>query len=779
MSRRQHIEDLNDIAIPEQPALSPDGQEIVYVLRTSDAAADRNITALWRVGSREGDPQPLTTGPADSAPTWSPDGSSVAFLRAGDGPAQVWLLPARGGEPTSLTDLPLGAGPPVWSPDGSRIAFAAPVDLLATPGESDEDRTRRGHAPLVAERLDYQADGVGVRRGVRMHLHVVEVETGECRQATSGDWDAGNPAWAPDGKKLAFAAATAPDRDLVLRAPVYVVTADGMTDPQQVAFADSAALALRWTPDGAGVLAVAMDPDKSLSGHAHLVRVALDGRDPGDLAASLDRNVMPGGPGYPGATPQIAGDGRTVVFCVRDRGCTHLYSVPLDGGEPRPLVSEPSCVVSGASVAGSQVAVVMSTPTSYGEIAVVDLAGGGLETRTSHSSEPAEIELFVREEREFTISDGTVVQGWLMRDPEAPAPQPLLLDVHGGPHNAWNGAADSIHLYHQELVERGWAVLLLNPRGSDGYGEDFYRAALEDWGESDARDFLEPIDALVAEGLADPERLAVTGYSYGGYMVCYLTSRDERFAAAVAGGVVSDLVSMGGTSDDAHLISRYELGGEPWATGDRYKAMSPLSRVESVVTPTLVYHGEADRRCPVGQAQQWHTALRERGVPTTLVLYPDESHLFILDGKPSHRRDFNRRVVDWVEHYAGARGARRAPRLDDVHWRQRLAVLAERHRVPGASLGILRVGGGVDETSVARVWPSQQGDRRRDDRRLRLPDRLDDQGLDGHRRDAARRRGETRSRRADHRRAAGVEARRSRRGLAGHDAPPVDAYERH
>ena len=394
-----------------------------------------------------------------------------------------------------------------------------------------------------------------------------------------------------------------------------------------------------------------------------------------------------------------------------------------------------------------------------------------MEVRTGYRPDPVEIELFAREERAFTISDGTAVQGWLMRDPEAPTPQPLLLDIHGGPHNAWNGAADSIHLYHQELAARGWAVLLLNPRGSDGYGEDFYRAALEDWGESDAQDFLEPIDALVAEGIADPERLAVTGYSYGGYMTCYLTSRDERFAAAVAGGVVSDLVSMGGTSDDAHLLSRYELGGEPWAVGDRYGAMSPLSRVESVVTPTLVYHGEGDRRCPVGQAQQWYTALRERGVPTTLVLYPDEGHLFILDGRPSHRRDFNRRVTDWVEQHAGARGARRRPRLDDAHWRRRLAVLAERHRVPGASLGILRVGDGADET----VWPPTACSTRRPaSRRPTTPssDRLDDQGLDGDGRDAARRRGQARSRRADRRRAARAGTRGSGRGSARHDAPP-------
>src|SRR5262249_46872102 len=159
-------------------------------------------------------------------------------------------------------------------------------------------------------------------------------------QVTSGDWDALNPAWAPDGKQLAFAAMTAPDRDLVFRLPLYRVAADGMADPKLVAFADSGALPACWTPDGAGVLAVAMDKEKGPSAHAHLVRVSLEGGDSGDLAASLDRNVMPGGPGYPGAFPQVAGNGLDVVFCIRDRGCTHLYAVSLEGGEPRPLVAE-------------------------------------------------------------------------------------------------------------------------------------------------------------------------------------------------------------------------------------------------------------------------------------------------------------------------------------------------------------------------------------------------------------------------------------------------------
>ena len=241
-------------------------------------------------------------------------------------------------------------------------------------------------------------------------------------------------------------------------------------------------------------------------------------------------------------------------------------------------------------------------------------------------------------------------------------------------------------------------MLLLNPRGSDGYGEDFFEAVLEGWGVADARDFLEPLDRLVEEGIADPDRLAVTGYSYGGYMTCYLTSRDDRFAAAVAGGVVSDVVSMAGTGDLGHLLGTLEFGAPPWEARDRYETMSPLARVEHVSTPTLIYHGAADLRCPVGQAQQWYAALRGRGVPTRLVLYPEASHLFVLDGRPSHRIDFNRRIMNWIEQHA----AGEAPTLDADHWQARLGELAAKHKVPGATLGILRLRpDGEDEVVAA------------------------------------------------------------------------------
>jgi dipeptidyl aminopeptidase/acylaminoacyl peptidase/CubicO group peptidase (beta-lactamase class C family) len=673
VTRRQEIDDLYRVAVPEQPTISPDGTRIVYVLRTTDREADRDNRALWQVPVSGTQPRQLTRGTADTAPAWSPNGTGVAFLRGDDGPAQLWLLPAEGGEPERLTTLPLGAGAPVWHPDGAAIAFTAPVDL--EPGD-DTDR------PIVADRLDYQADGPGLFGTLRTHVHVLDLAGREVRRVTMGDWHADDLAWSPDGTRLAFTAARDADADLSYRNAAYVVDAAARdAQPELVGSAEGRVGAITWAGDALLVVG-RLDTN---AGHAALLRVPLAGGTPVDIAKSLDRNVMAGAPGYPGAIPRLTPDGRRVLFCVRDAGDTHLYGVDLAGGDPSPMLGEAAHNVSGVSVGGGIAAITLSTATSYGEIATVDLASGEVTTRTSHGD--PDLELFVREPHEFAISDGTVVHGWLLRDPARSGPAPLLLDVHGGPHNAWNGAADAVHLYHQRLVARGWAVLLLNPRASDGYGEAFYTAGLGGWGVADAQDFLEPIDQLVAEGIADGDRLAITGYSYGGFTTCYLTGRDDRFAAAVAGGLTANLTSMAGTSDGGHYLAEREQGGAA-----RFPEQDPWAAVDAVRTPTLILHGGEDRRCPVGQAQEWFSALRKRGVPTRMVLYPGASHLFILNGRPSHRADWNRRVVDWVERYATAAGRPRRVPVDAAHWRRRLAELATEYRVPGATLGIQWLG---------------------------------------------------------------------------------------
>jgi Tol biopolymer transport system component len=325
MTRRQRIDDLSSLALPEQPALAPDGSRVVYVLATIDSAADRSVRRLWRVDTAGGTPSRLTRGQADSSPAWSPDGSNVAFLRAESGPPQVWLLPMDGEEPEQLTTLPFGAGTPVWSPDGTRIAFAAPVDPHATPARDGEAPAGRAKAPVESARLGYLADGAGLLGSTRKHLHVLEVRTRECRQVTEGDWHAGDPAWSPDSARLAFSAATAPDADLDYRAPVYVLdVSGGFAEPVLAALPDGAGGPVAWSADGTALLVVGTTGRPV--GHAGLLRVPLGGGDIVNLAAPLDRNVMPGGPGYPGALPQLAGDGETVLFCVRDRGCTHVYA---------------------------------------------------------------------------------------------------------------------------------------------------------------------------------------------------------------------------------------------------------------------------------------------------------------------------------------------------------------------------------------------------------------------------------------------------------------------
>jgi dipeptidyl aminopeptidase/acylaminoacyl peptidase len=661
------IEDLIDLAVPSAPALSPDGTVVVYVLRTLDADSDRACDRLWLAATDGSGSRPLTAGPADTAPAWSPDGRRLVFLRDG----QLALLELATADPVVLTDLPLGAGAPAWSPDGTRLAFSAP------PRGSSRDRT----APLVTDGVDYQADGAGTTGIVAEQVHVLDVASTELSVLTHGPFAAGAPRWSPDGERLVFTRRTGTDTDLEPRVAVHLLDLETKA-ARPAALGTSVALTADVTADGTSLLVVGHPGDPV--GHAHLLRVPLDGAGPIDLSAALDRNVMPGATAYPGGRPAEL-DGR-ILFCLRERGGTHLWSVAPDGSGARAVLDGSGQVVSGLSVAAGRVVVVLATPTSFGEIVLLDPVDGTRTVLTAHGDAPHGAELFVGQEREFTIADGTRVHGRLYHDGR-PGPVPLLLDIHGGPHNAWTGAADEMHPYQQELASKGWAVLTVNPRGSDGYGEPFFTGVHSSWGLADAADFLEPVAELVAEGLADPDRLAVTGYSYGGFMTCWLTAHDNRFAAAIAGGVVSDLTSMGGTSDEAHFISAHELGATPWEQPERFRELSPITRVAQVGTPTLILHGAADLRCPVGQAQQWHTALRELGVPTRLVLYPEASHAFVLTGRPSHRIDYSRRLVDWLDQYVTAR-----PRIDAAHWEGRLHALAERHQVVGAQLGILRLG---------------------------------------------------------------------------------------
>lgn len=626
------LDDLMDLESLADPQVHPDGACAAVVVSRRDVEQDRDASHLELVDLTSGERSRLTRGTADRSPRWSPDGRHLAFLRAADGPAQVWLLPSGGGEPYALTDLPLGVGELDWSPDGTRLALTAPVL------PDGHEKT----APVVVDRLVSKADGSGRLGPLTVHLHVVDVADGAVRALTSGDLVVRDVAWSPAGDRIALVTAEHEGRDLDAVSHVFTVAADG-GPLQQVTQWAGAAAAPAWTPDGA-TLVLTGSAAPLVSGHTRLWRVSADGGAPVPLAPDLDRNVMVGGPGYPGAPPRVTAAGQ-VRCCVRDRGAVHLVETSLEPGPVRTLVGGP-VTVSGAS--GDVVLVAGARSTA--DVHVLEDGGLRRVTRTNASLFD-EVELAEPVERVFRAPDGLEVHGWVT-GARGTGPQPLLLDVHGGPHNAFGPSFDPVHAYWQLLVAQGWAVLTLNPRGSDGYGEAFWRGAHGAWGLADEDDLLSAVDELVAEGTADGRRLAVTGYSYGGYMACWLTGRTDRFAAAVPGGVVTDLVSFAGTADVAGLFDLAEFGARAVDDADRLRAMSPLTHVAAVRTPTLVLHGAADDRCPVGQAEQWFTALRTLGREVELVLYPDAGHLFVLQGRPSHRADWCTRIVDWVVRHA-------------------------------------------------------------------------------------------------------------------------------
>ncbi|WP_327582201.1 S9 family peptidase [Nonomuraea sp. NBC_00507] len=632
------LDDLYRLAVPSDPQMRPDGRAVAYTLTTAVRDSDENRTEIW-LAAPGVEPRRLAAG---SAARWSPDGRTLAFLRPVDDRPQIHLLPMDGGEPDPVTSAKLGAGAPVWSPDGSRIAFAAPVGTGEDGGMPDPN------APVVTGRLDHKADGAGLLRGMTMHLFVTDVASGETVQVTQGDFHAGEPSWSPDGLRLAFAAAMDAGRDLEPGGAAYAVDASKGGVPERLTDPGLICGGVWWCGDRL----VAAGLKGTVVGHVRLFTLRPGGWT--EVETGLDRNVMTGAPGYPGGTPALLGE--DLLFCARDGGSTHLYRAP-DGALGERLV--PGEVnVSGISTAAGVVAYVAATPHSAGDVYLMapglkkvtsgdmsDISGASapdISRLTDYALD--DIELFTAHRRTFTAPDGTQVEGFVLRDETAQAPGPLLLDVHGGPHNAWSPVFDGIHLYHQLLAARGWTVLTVNPRASDGYGEDFYTASIGAWGLADAQDLLAPIDVLIADGVADPERLAVTGYSYGGYMSCWLSATTGRFKAAIPGGCVSDLTSLSGTSDLGHLMKVHEYPGD-------LVAQSPIAHVTDVTAPMLLLHGEDDDRCPVGQAEQWFTALRERRVPVELVRYPGASHLFILSGRPSHRYDYNERIIAWLEQW--------------------------------------------------------------------------------------------------------------------------------
>ena len=698
MPRAARPDDVYRLHVPTDPRLSPDGASVAFTVTSSAAGKDGYRTAIWSASTDGSAPaRRLTRGPkADHHPRFAPDGGMLAFLSdrrlkvedEPDRPAepderhdavQVHLLPLDGGEARRLTDLPRGVDAFAWSPDGTRLVVLS--SSLATTIEGDEKRRGRlpkpkpGEAPLsdyrYVDRLEYQFNGAGYIDEVRPHLWLVDVATGEARLLLAGPSAEASPAWSPDGTRIAFCANRHASPDIHFRSSIFTVEVATGRVTTVAGGSDALFFAPAWTPDGSAIVALG---DRFPRGgyRTGIWRFATDGTDAAGgtdlLAASelkpdagMNSDITKGEE----AVVTVSADGRHVLFMAPVDGSYELWRVAIDGGKEPRRITEDRHYLSGwhaVGVKGDDVVVaVRSAPTSLPEVVVLDAGKGGGKRRAARAITALNADLqadiaWVEPVERRWQHDGREIQGWLL--PAGDGPRPLALEIHGGPHTLYGW---SPVLEWQVLAGAGVSVLASNPRGSEGYTEAFNRANLGDWGTGPMADVMAGVDAVIADGLADPDRLGVTGGSYGGYLTNWIVGKTDRFKAALTCRSVVDMKTLFLTGDvSGGEWAAMEFGRQPWDEPDYFDSMSPLTYARNIRTPLLIQHAERDLRCTIGQGEALFTVLRSLRRPVRFMRVPNESHELTRAGAPFRRAENLVQVRDWFVHFL-VKGERRLP----------------------------------------------------------------------------------------------------------------------
>ena len=623
------------------PRISPDGKRIAYVRNQANRETGKPEGHIWLVDADGSGRRRLTyTGTRNGDPVWSPDGSKLAFtsLRDGDKPFCIAVLGLDGGEPQIVSRHAVPVSGLAWSPDGSHIAYAATVDP-----ENPEETPRDPKAPAavrVVKRIDYKQDGIGFVNDVRNQIFTVDVASGERRQLTSAANDHLGPAWSPDGTKIAV---TLPRLNGMASQLGIIDVASG--ELSVFGENDGSAHLAAWSPDGASILYAGNDHDTP---HEELLLLDVASGSIRKLTDDLeflpDGGYQSGGP----AGPPVWTDASTVLVHGLLKGGSGLWSLDVPSGSLAPLAWWPE-MHSGFSVSadGTTIAQVATSLSGSTGITSIDATSG------TQSILFNELDSFVSEtpfaDWEHLTLDraGFPIEAWLLKPPGFDETQayPVILDVHGGPHNAYGYGINPLA---EVLATHGYLVLLPNPRGSGTYGRAFAEAVIGDWGNEDWGDLEAMLELVLARPYADADRTGILGYSYGGYMVAWVLGHTDRFTTAICGAPVADFESIFGQSDIGHARG---TGEAPWENREYLESRSPITHIHKATTPTLLLQGEADDRCPVEQSEQIFTTLMKCGVETEFVRYPGASHLFIGNGEPAHRIDYNTRCLAWFDRF--------------------------------------------------------------------------------------------------------------------------------
>ena len=656
------IDDYFQIRAVSDPQLSPDAKWVSYTVKTALLKDDKNEDRIWMVPFAGGPAIPLTAeGVSSSHARWSPDGKLIAFLSArGEGKTQVWLLNRLGGEAERLTDTPQDVEDFAWSPDSRQLVLilrdASPEELEAakenkdkpamTPGassEPDAKEKKKVQKPWVIDRLQFKLDEVGYLDRRRTHLYVFDLAAKSLTQITSGDFDDSEPAWSPDSKSLAFTSnRSTPDPDATYNSDIWVVAADNSDKGAhltQITTNPGADTSPSWSPDGKWITYITqLDPHLFDYATKHLAIVPASGGQAKVLTLILDRMV---------SVPRFSADSKSIYFIVDDDGTQNICRVATTGGEiTRPVSGRLMVNDYSLGKTGNLVAQI-ATLDAPDELFALSVAPSAQPVPITHTNDAllSQLKLTHAEYVRFKSKDGTTVFGYLYKplDYVQGKKYPTILCPHGGP--VWAYYAEFAHL-PQLLAANGYVVLFPNPRGSTGYGQDFAKAIFADWGNKDYQDDMAMVDYAIAQGIADPDKLAVGGWSYGGMSTDFIIAQTNRFKAAISGAGVAFLASMYG-HDQYQRDYKTELG-LPWENKATWEKVSPFYRINNITTPTLFMGGEIDWNVPILGGEQMYQALKSLGRTTELVVYPGEYHEF---KTPSHIKDRLERYLAWYAHY--------------------------------------------------------------------------------------------------------------------------------
>ncbi len=656
--RPMTIDDLLAVTGVSEPAFSPDGALIVYVVSELDRATDKTTSSLWLVPAAGGEPRRLTTtAGVNNHPRFSPDGKTIAFVSNRGGSAQVWLLPLSGGEPHALTKLPIDLSGPVWSPKGDMIAVAAEV----YPGLSPEETAAKDKEKEAAKSKARIYDHLMARHwdawneGKRSHLFVIDAGTGQARDLTpklevntppapfggSSDY-----AWSPDGRELAFTAEPAGGEAWSTNSDVWTVAVDGGLPRNLTAANKGADAQPAYSPDGKWIAVVSQDRE-GFESDLWILRVidraTLASRE---LTRSLDRPVQ--------AYAWLPGGDRIAVL-IDDHGSVTVASLSAShgvAGSNAPLTR----LTSGGSHAGlvaastGALAFTRTTADHPAELHATAPDGSGPRVLSHHNDAlTAALDLPKLEGFTFKGADGDPVHGWLLRPPgfDPSKKYPVAFLIHGGPQGAWHDEWHARWNYHM-FGSHGCAVVAINPRGSTGYGQRFTDQISQDWTGRVYVDLMNGLDhVLAAYPFLDGSRVGAAGGSYGGFMVNWIAGQTDRFKALVSHAGVFDLTSEYGSTEEL-WFPEWEFGGTPWEKPDHYRERSPSLKAANFKTPTLVIHGALDFRVPDAQGLGMFTSLQRRGVPSRYLFFPDEGHWI---KKPANRVVWWREVLGWLDRY--------------------------------------------------------------------------------------------------------------------------------